>query len=75
MIVVTGGAGFIGSNLVHELNRRGHDNVVVVDDLRDGRKFLNIATAQIADYMDVEEFRTWFAADHEIGRASCRERV
>ena len=33
MIVVTGGAGFIGSNLVRELNRRGHDDVVVVDDL------------------------------------------
>ena len=50
MIVVTGGAGFIGSNLVHELNRRGHENVVVVDDLTDGKKFANIATAEIADY-------------------------
>lgn len=62
MIIVTGGAGFIGSNLVHELNRRGHENVVVVDDLTDGKKFANISTVKIADYMDVEEFRGWFAA-------------
>lgn len=65
MIIVTGGAGFIGSNLVHELNRRGHDDIAVVDDLSDGRKFTNIATAQIADYLDVAEFRAWFAADRD----------
>jgi ADP-L-glycero-D-manno-heptose 6-epimerase len=65
MIVVTGGAGFNGSNLVHELNRRGRDDIVVVDALSDGRKFSNIATARIADYLDVEEFRRWFAADRD----------
>jgi ADP-L-glycero-D-manno-heptose 6-epimerase len=37
MIVVTGGAGFIGSNLVRELDRRGYPDLVVVDDLSDGR--------------------------------------
>jgi len=37
MIVVTGGAGFVGSNLVRELDRRGYSNIVVVDDLTDGR--------------------------------------
>jgi ADP-L-glycero-D-manno-heptose 6-epimerase len=56
MIVVTGGAGFIGSNLVRELNRRGSDDVVVVDDLSDGRKFLNLADCRIADYLDKSEF-------------------
>ncbi len=65
MIIVTGGAGFIGSNLVHGLNRLGHDDVVVVDDLSDGRKFSNIVTAQIHDYLDVEEFRGWFSADRD----------
>ena len=65
MIIVTGGAGFIGSNLVHELNALGHDNIVVVDDLSDGRKFENIAIATIADYMDIDEFRAWFAADRD----------
>src|SRR5687768_11403362 len=58
MIVVTGGAGFIGSNLVRELNRRGCDNVVVVDDLSDGRKFLNLVGCRIADYFDKSEFLT-----------------
>lgn len=56
MIVVTGGAGFIGSNLVRELNRRGYDDVVVVDDLSDGRKFANLTGSTIADYFDKSEF-------------------
>lgn len=56
MIVVTGGAGFIGSNLVRELNTRGSDDVVVVDDLTDGRKFVNLADCAIADYFDKDEF-------------------
>jgi ADP-L-glycero-D-manno-heptose 6-epimerase len=56
MIVVTGGAGFIGSNLVRELNRRGHDGIVVVDDLSDGRKFSNLVGCRIADYLDKDQF-------------------
>src|SRR5215831_11428352 len=56
MIVVTGGAGFIGSNLVRALNARGRGDVVVVDDLRDGRKFVNLVACEIADYFDRDEF-------------------
>jgi len=56
MIVVTGGAGFIGSNLVNGLNRLGHDNIWVVDDLTDGTKFVNLADKQIADYSDKDDF-------------------
>jgi ADP-L-glycero-D-manno-heptose 6-epimerase len=52
MIVVTGGAGFVGSNLVRALNRRGARDVVVVDDLTDGRKFANLVGCDIADYWD-----------------------
>ena len=56
MHIVTGGAGFIGSNLVRDLIRRGHDDVVVVDELSDGRKFVNIADLAIADYIDKDDF-------------------
>lgn len=56
MIVVTGGAGFIGSNLIHALNARGITDILVVDDLADGRKFVNIADAGIADYEHYETF-------------------
>ncbi len=57
MIVVTGGAGFIGSNLVAGLNARGETDILVVDDLRQGDKFRNLADLSIADYMDLSEFR------------------
>jgi ADP-L-glycero-D-manno-heptose 6-epimerase len=55
VIIVTGGAGFIGSNLVHALCRRG-EPVTVVDDLHDGRKFANIVDADIARYLHMEDF-------------------
>jgi ADP-L-glycero-D-manno-heptose 6-epimerase len=54
--IVTGGAGFIGSNLVRRLIRETGDEVVVVDDLTDGHKFTNLADLPIADYLDKEEF-------------------
>src|SRR3954463_11171996 len=61
MIIVTGGAGFIGSNLVHELNAQGIDDILVVDNLSDAanthKKFLNLAGARFVDYMDKAEFR------------------
>lgn len=63
MMIVTGGAGFIGSNLVHSLIERGHDDVVVVDDLSDGHKFSNIADLMIADYIDKDEFLQRLGAD------------
>jgi ADP-L-glycero-D-manno-heptose 6-epimerase len=56
MIVVTGGAGFIGSNLIKGLNRRGLNDILVVDDLSDGTKFRNIADCEISDYQDKDLF-------------------
>jgi ADP-L-glycero-D-manno-heptose 6-epimerase len=56
MIVVTGAAGFIGSNLVKALNQRGEEDIIAVDDLTLGDKFRNLADCRIADYLDREEF-------------------
>lgn len=57
MIIVTGAAGFIGSNIVRGLNRRGIANILAVDDLTDGDKFVNLVGANIADYMHKDDFR------------------
>ena len=52
MIIVTGAAGFVGSNLVRGLNRAGERDIVAVDELSDGRKFENLVDCEIADYWD-----------------------
>ncbi len=67
MIVVTGGAGFIGSNIVLQLNRAGVSDILVVDELSDGHKALNLAGAQIADYMDREDFLRRIVAGEDLG--------
>ena len=67
MIVVTGAAGLIGSNLVHGLNARGREDVLVVDDLTDGGKFFNIRDARIADYLDQDAFLDWLAENGDGG--------
>jgi ADP-L-glycero-D-manno-heptose 6-epimerase len=54
--VVTGAAGFIGSNIVQGLNRRGITDIIAVDDLTEGDKFRNLADLQIADYVDADDF-------------------
>ncbi|HHL19573.1 MAG TPA: ADP-glyceromanno-heptose 6-epimerase [Thiothrix sp.] len=67
MIIVTGGAGFIGSNIVKALNDRGLDDILVVDNLQDGKKMLNIADLDIADYMGKEAFIAAVEADNDFG--------
>ncbi len=52
MIIVTGAAGFIGSNLVHALNRRGETDIIAVDNLSRAAKFHNLVDCEIADYLD-----------------------
>ena len=67
MIVVTGGAGFIGSNLVKALNNQGHNDILVVDDLTDGTKYANLVGLDIADYMDKDEFIGLIVSGEEMG--------
>lgn len=55
-MIVTGGAGFIGANLVKALNTRGETDVVVVDNLERADKFANLADCEIADYIDKRDF-------------------
>jgi ADP-L-glycero-D-manno-heptose 6-epimerase len=54
--VVTGAAGFIGSNLVKALNERGEKNIIAVDNLKNADKFKNLTDCEIADYLDKEDF-------------------
>ena len=61
-VVVTGAAGFIGSNIVRGLNARGIRDIIAVDDLTDGDKFRNLADLAIADYVDAGVFYDRFAA-------------
>ncbi|WP_130472010.1 ADP-glyceromanno-heptose 6-epimerase [Candidatus Magnetaquicoccus inordinatus] len=57
MYIVTGGAGFIGANIVASLNQQGHSTILVVDNLTKGDKFLNLRDLKISDFMDKTEFR------------------
>ena len=59
--IVTGAAGFIGSNLVKALNERGVTDILAVDDLTQAAKFANLVDCEIADYLDRGDFVERFA--------------
>ncbi|MEO8935326.1 MAG: ADP-glyceromanno-heptose 6-epimerase [Burkholderiaceae bacterium] len=59
--IVTGAAGFIGSNLVKALNERGVTDIVAVDDMTQADKFHNLVDCEIADYLDRFDFVARFA--------------
>ena len=57
MIIVTGGAGFIGSNIIRDLNESGIYEILLVDDLTESRKkFQNFSSLKIADFIDYRDF-------------------
>ena len=56
MIVITGGAGFIGSAIACELNRRGVDDLLIVDHLGESEKWKNLVPLRFLDYLDRSDF-------------------
>lgn len=67
MIIVTGGAGMIGSNIVKALNDMGRKDILVVDNLKDGTKFINLVDLDIADYCDKDDFLASIIAGDDLG--------
>ncbi|MDX9715390.1 MAG: ADP-glyceromanno-heptose 6-epimerase [Dissulfurispiraceae bacterium] len=56
MIVITGGAGFIGSAVIWELNQRGIDDIMIVDHLGSGEKWENLVSLKFRDYIEKDRF-------------------
>jgi ADP-L-glycero-D-manno-heptose 6-epimerase len=56
MIIVTGGAGMIGSNVIRALNNINIYDIIIVDNLKNGRKFLNLKNILFKDYIDKDDF-------------------
>ena len=56
MILVTGGAGFIGSAIVADLNARGIDDILIVDILGKDERWKNLRNLSYVDYMEAEDF-------------------
>lgn len=54
-ILITGGAGFIGSAIAWRLNQMGHDNIIVCDRLGDDERWANLVPLKFADYIDADD--------------------
>ncbi len=79
MYIVTGGAGFIGSNLVRGLNRRGIQDIVVVDDLENGEKHLGLNSLAFSEFVDYRVFPSqleagrWSRIDAILHQGACSD--
>ena len=67
-IIVTGGAGMIGSNIIEGLNKSGHNDIIVVDHLKNGEKFRNISDLDISDYYDKKDFISLIKDRNDFGQ-------
>ncbi|MES1948401.1 ADP-L-glycero-D-manno-heptose-6-epimerase [Salinisphaera sp. C84B14] len=67
MIIVTGAAGFIGSNIVAGLNARGERDILIVDDMSDGQKCLNLADLDFSDYLEYDDLLARVEAGEDLG--------
>ena len=56
MVIVTGGAGFIGSAIIAALNNRGITDILVVDELACDEKWKNLRNLSFADYVEKGDF-------------------
>ncbi len=56
MIIITGGAGFIGSAIAAALNQRGIEDILIVDELGQDEKWKNLRTLRFADYLEIDDF-------------------
>ena len=66
MIVVTGATGFIGSNLVHALNRAGQTDIAICDTFGDGDKWKNLATALFQQVVAPDKLVGWLGTRHDV---------
>lgn len=66
-VIVTGGAGFIGRNIVAALNARGEENIVVVDELGSTEKWKNLVGLRYEDYLDKTDLRARIREDRLDG--------
>lgn len=63
MIIVTGGAGMIGSAFIWKLNEMGEKDILVVDKLRNEEKWLNIRKREYADWVDRDNLKEWLSCE------------
>ena len=71
MIILTGGAGFIGTNTLMALNQSGHDDIVVVDNIGDTQKWKNLVGRSFRHYVPKEQLWDWLARN-QAGRGRAR---
>lgn len=63
-ILITGGAGFIGSNVVKVFNEAGCDDIIIVDRLGKSDKWKNLVGLKIRTYLELDRFPEWYERNH-----------